>query len=110
MLISKWIESFTGQQRMVEDLTRKIAARCEPAVWARIEKTAPQLDPAQARGYIRARAAEIIHREAHLMTQNVVDGGESLADRVIRSTSNVIVRRMMSAIAVQHPTEIRRAA
>lgn len=110
MLISRWIDSLTGQQRMVEDLTKKIAARCETAVWARVLDVAPSMDPAQARGYVRARAALVINREVQIATQSMTDVTDSLIQRVRESTSNVIVRKMTAAIATQHPTELRRAA
>ena len=95
---------------MVEDLTKKIAARCETAVWGRIHHQASHMDPAQAAGYIRARAALVIQREVQLATRNLAESTDSLIARVTESTSNVIVRRMMAAIATQPPTELRRAA
>lgn len=112
MLISRWIDSFTGQQRMVEDLTKRIVARCEQEVWARIQ-SAVSMDPAESRGYIRARAASIINREVATATESVEDATDSLVERVRRSASDAIVRKMASAIATQHPSQqqpLRRAA
>ena len=110
MLISRWIDSFTGQQRMVEDLTKRIAARCESGVWARIQDVATSMEPAQSRGYIRARAAVVIDREVQIATQSMTDIPESLVEQVRLSVSDAIVRKMVSAIATQHPAELRRAA
>lgn len=110
MLISRWIDSYTRQQRMVEDLTKKIAARCETAVWGRIHHQASKMDPAQAAGYIRARAALVIHQEVQLAMQRIAESTDSMVARVTESTTNVIVRRMMAAIATQLPAELRRAA
>ena len=110
MLISRWIDRYTGQQRMVEDLTKRIAARCEPLVWARVQDVAASMDPAQSRGYIRARAALVISREAHIATQSLEDVDQQLLERVMRSTSDAIVRKMMASIAVSHPAQVRRAA
>ena len=110
MLISRWIDRFTGQQRMVEDLTNRIAARCEPRVWARIRDLAPTMDPAQSRGYIRARASLVVQHEMQIAIQNMDDVTDSLVHRVARSVSEAIVRKMMAGIAVQHPSQLRRAA
>ena len=110
MLISRWIDRYTGQQRMVEDLTKRIAARCEPLVWARVQDVAASMDPAQSRGYIRARAALVIRREVHIATQTLDGVTPAFLQRVIRSTSDAIVRKMMATIAVQHPSQLRRAA
>lgn len=95
---------------MVEDLTRKISARCEAAVWARIKSVAPMMDPAQARGYIRARAAMVLNREVAIATQGLDDVTDSLIVKVKQSASDTIVRQMLSNIATQHPSELRRAA
>lgn len=95
---------------MVEDLTRKISARCEAAVWARIKAFAPMMDPAQARGYIRARAALVLNRELAIATRGLEDVTDALVVKVKRSASDAIVRQMLSNIATQHPSEYRRAA
>jgi hypothetical protein len=110
MLISRWIDSLTGQQRMVEDLTKRIAARCEPIVWARVQDTAQNMDPAESRGYIRARAALVVNREVQIATQSLEEVSDSLIQRVTRNVSDTLVRTVMSTIAVQHPADVRRAA
>ena len=38
----------------------------EPALWARVYPMAATMDPAQARGYIRSRAAMVISRELQI--------------------------------------------
>lgn len=110
MLISRWIDRFTGQQRMVEELTKRIAARCEPRVWNRVASVACSMDPAQSRGYIRARAAEVVHREVQIAMQSLDDVSDSLIRRVIRSVSAAVVRKMMANLAMQHPSQLQRAA
>jgi len=110
MQISAWIDKLTGQQRMVEDLTGRVSARCEAAVWARIKDAAPFMDPAQAKGYIRARAALILNRELAIAARGLDELTALLRDRVRRNASEAIVRQMTSAIATQHPAELRRAA
>ncbi len=110
MLVSAWIDKLTGQQRMVEDLTKKIAARCEAAVWSRIQPAAASMDPAQTRGYIRARASLVIHRETKATVDQIEDACPTLFQRVKESVSDTIVRQMISRVATQHPGELRRAA
>ena len=95
---------------MVEDLTNSIAARCAQRVWSRIETVVPAMDPAQARGYIRARAAGVVNIEAKIALQNVDCVTDSLAKRVVQSASEAVVRKMMANIALQHPSQLRRAA
>lgn len=95
---------------MVEELTKKISARSEAAVWARIKSHAPMMDPAQARGYIRARSALIVNRELAIATNGTTDMTDALRDRIKESTFDAVVRQMMASIATQHPAELRRAA
>ena len=109
-MIFRLMDSISRQQRMVEDLTKQIAERCETAVWARVRATATTMDPAQSRGYIRARAADIIRLEAQAVVNSVEDANATLLDRVVKHTSDVIVRRIMATIATQHPAVLRRAA
>ena len=95
---------------MVEELTRKISARCEAAVWARIKSDAPQMDPAQARGYIRARAALVLNRELDIATKGLEGVTAGILTKVRQNAADTIVRQALTMIATQHPTELRRAA
>ena len=95
---------------MVEELTRKISARCEAAVWARVKAIAPLMDPAQAKGYIRARAALVLNRELAIATKGLDDVTAKIRERVKAASSEAIVRQTMATLAVQHPSELRRAA
>jgi hypothetical protein len=110
MLVSVSINRMTGRQRMVEDLTRKISARSEAAVWARVKSHAVYMDPAQARGYIRARAALVLNRELAIATRGLVDVTERILAQVKQAASDAIVRQAMAIIAMQHPAELLRAA
>ena len=111
MLISRWFDNLTGPQRMVEDLTKSIAPRCEPAVWARIEALVQTMDPAQSRGYIRARAASVIEREVSLAVESLEEKSDSLVQRLTASVSDAVVRKMMASVASQLPApQLRRAA
>src|ERR1051325_6503225 len=49
--------------RLQARLANEIAQRSRAEVWQRVEHRARTMRLAEARGYMRARAAEIIHRE-----------------------------------------------
>lgn len=95
---------------MVEDLTKQIVASCEAAVWTRIQPLASSMDPAQSRGYIRARSTQVIVRETERVVEQLEDANATLAERLRSSVTESIVRKMVARIATQHPTEFRRAA
>lgn len=109
MLIA-WMNNVTGQQRMVEDLSKKIIARCEASVWSRVQPLVATMDPAESRGYIRARAASVIERETAIEIDTIEDANATLSKRVQQAVSEAIVREMVAKIATQHPATLRRAA
>lgn len=56
------LQRLNGEARMI-DLADEIASKCRHAVWARVCHRVMQFERAEARGYIRARAASIVKRE-----------------------------------------------
>jgi len=49
--------------RLQARLANEIAQRCRVDAWRRIERRATGMRLSEARGYMRARATEVIHRE-----------------------------------------------
>ena len=106
MLISRWIVQLTGQQRMLEDLINRITARCVPAVWGRVYPLAATMDPAQARGYIRARSARVIARELQIALSTMPDLSPALRQQVKRSVAERLVRKTLAEITVRRPPRL----
>ncbi len=106
MLISRWILSFTGQQRMLDDLINRITARCEPIVWSRVYPVVATMDPAQARGYIRARSARVIGRELQFTTSGMPNVSVSMRDQVRRGVTEKLVRSTLSEVSLHRPPRL----
>ena len=71
MPLMSFIHRFRNQQRLVR-VAENIATRSHDRVWQRTGIMAARMTAAEARGYIRARAVTVIHREAerHFSDQN----------------------------------------
>ena len=73
-----WLDYFLRRRINTElvEAAQAIAVRRRIAVWERVEDTVPQMSTSEARGYIRARAATIVHSEA----DKVIAGHDLLTD------------------------------
>jgi len=93
-------------------LANEIAQRCRVDAWSRIERRATGMRLAEARGYMRSRAAEIIHREVDqaLACQNVTDGlnREELVNQTTDLLVALLFRELLHVPARYRP--LRRAA
>jgi hypothetical protein len=106
MLILRWIQGFSGHTRMVEDLSNRIAARSERAVWARTYPLVATMDPAQASGYIRARSTQVIARELQIAMSQRAPLPTELIDEVKRAVSERLVRKTLSEVATHRPPRL----
>ena len=92
--------------RQLEVMADQIAATTSDRVWGRVADVISQLGPAQARGYVRARALAVVHAELRAHTTDVAIRSQ-LQDLALQR----IVDRTLR-IAQQHKGQIshRRAA
>jgi hypothetical protein len=112
MLISQWLVQFSRRQGMLDNLISRVAARCEPVVWARVFPTAATMDLAQARGYIRARAALVITREIQIATASLPPVSAAMCDEIRRAVTQRLVHHTLTEISLRRPMSAvpRRAA
>lgn len=111
-LIKKFIRLLLGQSRLnqsrsnVEPLVRQIAEQSLAEVCQVVEGRLAGMSVAEARGYVRARATQIVMHEAHLaIAKSTNVEFSSMADIVRQSTERLIpqVIRKMHAGAQQAP-------
>ena len=60
---------FGRSERQVSALASDLAQRSAATVWQRVGHRVSTMTSAEARGYIRARAAEVIHAEVERLLQ-----------------------------------------
>jgi hypothetical protein len=68
------------------------------------------MDPHQARGYVRARAALVVHREMQIATSGEKKFAPAVCRRLLSMAHERVVRRTLSEIACQRPHRGARAA
>jgi hypothetical protein len=97
-LIRNWWQA--PSTRELEALVKTIVDRCELAVWDRASERAAAMSPAEARGYIRARAATVVHlqveRALQLRSRTEPELHELLFDWVKRDVVRQIHRRLLN--------------
>ena len=77
----------------ITELAERIAARSRQAVWQRVWQRVGTLCPAEARGYIRARAAAIVHQETdRLIAQEGSRAGEMREKLLSAAVETLIVQ------------------
>lgn len=83
---------------LAEELTQKVW----PFVWRRVEERAPQLSPAQARGYVRTHAGAFVRSSAAAALRGHEALGLWATDAVVEQCLELVVRRAIEgAIRVQ---------
>src|SRR5690606_33844544 len=66
-----WIHSLFAfrNARLVQEAADQLTARVWPWVWQRVQRRVVHMTPAEARGYIRAHASEMVRASAATMVQ-----------------------------------------
>ncbi len=79
----------------VSEFAERIAARSRQAVWQRVWQRVGTLGQAEARGYIRARAAAIIQQETdRLISQEGSRAGE-IREKLLFVATDVVVKQLL---------------
>ena len=90
-----WFTMFTRFRRETKlvDLAEIIASRSRHAVWQRVCQRAPHMNVSEARGYIRARAANIVHFEVdQIVKDHLQTVTEEMRPRLIQMSTDAVVR------------------
>jgi hypothetical protein len=96
----------------MEALVKSIVDRCEPAVWDRAGDRAIAMSAAEARGYLRARAAAVAEVQVDRAMQIRSRSEPTFRQLLLDGVKNEIVRQLHKRILnARHPAiERRRAA
>lgn len=100
------------RQANMDDLTSRVAKRSQNAVWQRVEPNCMVMCPAEARGYVRVRAAEIIGREVDIATATDKTVTSHQRSQVVEAALERVVRSILAHIRALHvqPAVARKAA
>ena len=93
-------------------LAEKVASRSRRAVWDRVSHRMHALSGAEARGYVRARAAAIVEDETDRLIAE--EGGKAIQhrQRIIHDASEAVIRLMLEQVQISRRSAVplRRAA
>jgi methylphosphotriester-DNA--protein-cysteine methyltransferase len=105
MNLLPWTNWLPSEAKLVQ-LADRLAATCQDQVWRLVQHQALAMSPAEARGYVRARAGLIVKHtvEAELERSQ---RWESAADRLRDLTTEQIVRQLSAQVRAVRPTSLR---
>ena len=85
-----------SQMRKAADLAVEIADRSRQKVWSRVQKLIFEMDPQEARGYVRARTSAVI-REQMLLALGT---RHNLAESVMAMIAMMATERVVHLVLV----------
>ncbi len=99
------------RQTTMDELICRIAKRSQNAVWQRVEPSCLNMCPAEARGYIRVRAASVIGREMNVAMASKPELAREHS-QILESSLDRVVRSILAHVRALHvqPVRARRAA
>ena len=85
-----------SQMRKATDLAVEIADRSRKKVWSRVQKLIFEMDPQEARGYVRARTSSVI-REQMLLSLGI---RHNLPESVVAMIAMMATERVVHLVLV----------
>lgn len=76
----------------------EIAGRCSAAVWDRIQPRVLEMSLPEARGYVRAKATEVIHAKADVVLRDLPDMAGPRRSDVLASATEAVVEKVIAEV------------
>ncbi len=111
-----WIHSIFAfrNARLVQDAAEELVARVWPWVWQRVKDRAIFMSPAEARGYVRAHASELVRATAVSIVQKHDSlqewAEESIVEQSLERLVNLSLAELVKQQRQRRREQIRRAA
>jgi hypothetical protein len=83
------------RQRLAAQWAKQIAHRVHPDVWQRVATRAMGMHLAEARGYVRARAAALVQAESRHLARGDAALAAQLAERAMPQVVQLIFRDLL---------------
>lgn len=109
MILQQVFERFRGEAKMHE-LVRDVAERCRHEVWERVWRRVPAMDTAEARGYVRARAAIVVSREVDWTAERTKWINSARQQRLFDAALARVTQLIVAEARAVHVAPVRRAA
>lgn len=109
MNLKQVFERFRGEAKL-KDLARDVAERCRHDVWDKVWRRVPAMDMAEARGYVRARAAIVVSREVDWIAEHSKWVNGARRQRLFDQTLALVTQLIVAEARAVHVAPARRAA
>ena len=83
-------------QQLASELARQIARDSQPVVWDRVRGRIFEMNVAEARGYVRARAWEVLRTRTETAMAMNQRQDAALAQRILFEASERLVQRIIA--------------
>jgi|GEM_PF-2009836 len=104
-----WIHSLFAfrNARLVHEAADQLTARVWPWVWQRVQGRVVHMTPAEARGYIRAHASEMVRASAATMVQEHASLQAWAEESIVEQSLEGLVTLGVTEV-VNHQRQLRR--
>lgn len=117
MLWSNFVRHLSGAARL-EEVAEHSAATARHAVWDRVRRQVGDMGPSEARGYVRARSAAVVHRVIDRVLKHDPSLRGAIRTRLVELTTESLIRAIADQVvfaqakpvATPVPVMLRRAA
>lgn len=117
MLWTNILRQLSGAARL-EEVAEQAASIARHSVWNRVQRQIGSMGPAEARGYVRARSAAVMHRVIDQVIRHDASLSVAIRARLITLATESITRAIADQVvfaqatpaATTAPTYLRRAA
>lgn len=92
------------------EMAERVAGRSRLAVWQRVSERLGSLGAMEARGYIRARSAAVIHAETDRLIEQEGAKVARIRERIVAAASASLVETIVVQVQQRRQTAVRRAA
>jgi hypothetical protein len=92
--------------RLTADLSAELAVRSHDPVWTLVHERAMTMPPAEARGYTRARARQVIERQSKVVLRGYPETSTALREQIaaagLEQVVSTVMRELLSLPARIH--------
>ena len=104
-LLTKLIDS-----DRVTQMAERVAGRSRMGVWQRTMRLLPTLGPTEARGYLRARGASVVHEETQRLIEQEGPAVARHAHQIEEAAMQLLIDVISAQVAQSQAANRRRAA
>jgi hypothetical protein len=109
LLLSDLLAKLSDADRVTQ-MAERVAGRSRMGVWQRTMHQLPTLGPTEARGYMRARGAAVVHEETLRLIEQEGSAVGRHADRIEEAAMQLLIDLISVQVAQSQAAGRRRAA